>query len=267
MKHIVMYSGGIGSYLAARRVIKKYGKNKTTLLFTDTLMEDEDLYRFLYESTCYLGVELVYLREGRDVWQVFRDTKFLGNSRIAPCTRILKQQLARTWIEKNFTPEEVTLYLGIDWSEDHRLEKVKINWSPFKVEAPMMEEPYLSKDEMIRILESSGIRKPRLYDMGFSHNNCGGFCCRAGQGHFANLLEKMPERFAYHEKKEQEIREYLGKNVSILKRQKDKKVSPYTLKQLREDIEQKNEKIDRYDIGGCGCFIEESRSKYIFKYN
>lgn len=47
MKHIVNYSGGVGSWAVAKRVIARHGAENTTLLFTDTLIEDSDLYRFL----------------------------------------------------------------------------------------------------------------------------------------------------------------------------------------------------------------------------
>jgi 3'-phosphoadenosine 5'-phosphosulfate sulfotransferase (PAPS reductase)/FAD synthetase len=260
--HIIMFSGGVGSFMAAKRVVEEYGAESTILLFTDTKTEDEDLYRFVTETTTYLKSKLVSLSDGRDVWEVFKDVKFLGNSRIAPCTRILKQTLARKWIEANYDPEDVRLYVGIDWSEEHRLEKIKENWKPYKIFAPLTDKPYLSKEDIFRVLKKIGIRRPRLYDMGFSHNNCGGFCCKAGQGHFANLLQQMPERYAYHEKKEEEMRKYLGRDIAILKRQKDNRSFPYTLKQLREDIELKDKQIDLLDIGGCGCFIEESRCEY-----
>jgi hypothetical protein len=51
MKHIIFYSGGIGSWMTAKRVIDKEGKENAVLLFTDTLIEDEDLYRFLKETS------------------------------------------------------------------------------------------------------------------------------------------------------------------------------------------------------------------------
>lgn len=50
MKHVVMFSGGAGSWAAAKRVAERHGTADLTLLFTDTLMEDEDLYRFLHEA-------------------------------------------------------------------------------------------------------------------------------------------------------------------------------------------------------------------------
>ena len=48
--HIVFFSGGISSFFTAKRVAEKYGKERTRLLFTDTLYEHEDLYEFLKEE-------------------------------------------------------------------------------------------------------------------------------------------------------------------------------------------------------------------------
>lgn len=45
MKHVVMFSGGIGSWATAQRVIDKYGPDAVTLLFADVLGEDQDCYR------------------------------------------------------------------------------------------------------------------------------------------------------------------------------------------------------------------------------
>lgn len=48
MKHIVLYSGGLGSYFTAKRLIERgIPKEDIVLLFTDTKIEDIDLYRFL----------------------------------------------------------------------------------------------------------------------------------------------------------------------------------------------------------------------------
>ena len=56
MKHVVMFSGGAGSWAAAKRVAERHGTADLTLLFTDTLMEDEDLYRFLHEAAAAVFV-------------------------------------------------------------------------------------------------------------------------------------------------------------------------------------------------------------------
>jgi len=255
MKHIVFYSGGIGSWATAKRVIAKHGTKDTILLFTDTLVEDEDLYRFIDQTVEEMGVEYHRVADGRTPFEVYRDERYLGNSRIAPCSHKLKQDTANKWIAGNFQPNECILYLGIDWTEEHRTTAPRKNWHPYRVEFPMCEEPYVTKEEMLGELKRLGIETPRLYRMGFAHNNCGGFCCRAGQGHYANLLKQIPERFAYYEEKEEEMRRFLDKDVAMMKKTKDKKTFPYTLRQLRQDIEA-SEVIDTNDIGGCGCFVD-----------
>lgn len=257
MKHIVQYSGGICSFFAAKRVVEKYGKENVILLFCDTLIEDEDLYRFIDDTVKYLDCEFVRVADGRTPFEVYKDENFLGNSRIAHCTKILKIKQARTWLKENYPdPSECKLYLGIDWTEEHRKPAITNNWKPYAVEFPMCEEPLLDKTDMIGYLKSINIEIPRLYKMGFAHNNCGGFCCKAGQGHWVKVLETMPDKFAKWEKEEEEVRQHIGKDVAMMKKQKDGVKFPYTLHQLRLDYEN-NAEIDKLDIGGCGCFSEE----------
>jgi 3'-phosphoadenosine 5'-phosphosulfate sulfotransferase (PAPS reductase)/FAD synthetase len=257
MKHIVSFSGGAGSYMAAKRVIEEHGAENTLLVFTDTKIEDQDLYRFMDDTVKDLGAEFIKLEDGRDVWQVFFGEKYIGNTRNGNCTRNLKQIVFREWIEANYNPDECIVYLGIDWSEEHRYTKAIPHWEPYTVKAPLCEAPFIDKSDIFKVLESKGIEVPRLYKLGFQHNNCGGFCVKAGHGHFKNLLEKMPERFAYHEAKELEWQEYTGKNNTILRDRKGGTTKPLTLKDFREAIEKDNPnqcQLELDDFGGCGCY-------------
>ena len=305
MKHIIFYSGGVGSWMAAKRVAKKYGAENMICLFTDTLIEDEDLYRFLLETTQEIfGVDqsdlieltkeippvghetmserkmflrelaektrqrnpqFVWINDGRDPWDVFRDVKWIGNSRIAPCSHKLKQEVSRKWIEENFSPNECVLYLGIDWTEEHRTKAPRKNWEPYRVEFPLCEEPLIDKNKMKEALKNLGIDLPRLYKQGFAHNNCGGFCVRAGHGHFVNLLEKNPQLFRYHEEKELEMRELLNKDVAILRRTRNGVKRPLTLRELRLEHESGSDQIDLFDIGGCGCFVSDDDIDFLEK--
>ena len=81
MKHIVMFSGGLGSWMTGKIVAERHGTDDLILLFADTLIEDEDLYRFLEEGAESIGGEFLRIAEGRTPWQEFFDTRFLGNSR------------------------------------------------------------------------------------------------------------------------------------------------------------------------------------------
>lgn len=254
-RHVVMFSGGIASWAAARRVAEAHGTDDLVLLFTDTKTEDPDLYRFLDDAAADVGGQLVKLADGRDIWQVFRDSRFLGNTRADPCSRILKRQLARRWVEANCDPDTTTVYLGIDWTETHRLPRSVAAWLPFRVEAPMCDRPYRMRTELMAELEGRGIRPPRLYDLGFAHNNCGGGCVKAGRGQFAQLLAVLPDRYAEWEAGEESVRQHLGADVAILRDRRGGETKPLTLRAMREAI-QAGETVPMDEIGGCACFEE-----------
>jgi hypothetical protein len=237
-------------------VAKRHGTQNLILLFADTQIEDEDLYRFLEESAQDVGGKLIRLKEGRDPWEVFFDERFLGNTRIDPCSKILKRQFLRRWVEDNLDPDEAVLYLGIDWTEEHRIDKAAKYWGEWDVRAPMCEPPLKDKHDMLDMLEDAGIEPPRLYKLGFPHNNCGGFCIKAGEAHFRLLYETMPDRYAYHEEKEQEFREFIEKDVAVL-RDRDTG-DPMTLREFRLRLEEDREQVDEHAWGGCGCFSEPS---------
>lgn len=253
-----MFSGGAGSWGAAKRIAERHGTDELTLLFADTLIEDEDLYRYLGEAAANVGGELVRIAEGRDPWQVFFDRRFLGNSRIDPCSAVLKRDYMRAWLEEHCEPEETVVYLGFDWSEIHRAERAAGYWDPWRVESPLCDRPYLEKSELLTELKAQGIEPPRLYGLGFSHNNCGGFCIKAGQAQFEHLLRVMPERYRYHEGREQELREYLDKDVAILTETVRGEVRPLTLRAFRERLERQPELFDASAWGACSCFDGEA---------
>lgn len=246
-----MFSGGAASWAAARRTVERHGVSDVTLLFSDTRSEDEDLYRFLGEAAADVGAPLVRISDGRDIWQVFKDERFLGNSRADPCSRILKRELTRSWLADN--APEATIVLGLDWTEMHRVERAVSAWAPYAVEAPLAEKPYRVRAELLADLEQRGIEPPRLYRLGFAHNNCGGGCVKAGQSHFVQLLQVFPSRFAEWETKEEEVRQHIGADVAILRDRTEGDTKPLTLRLLREQVEA-GATMPLWEMGGCACF-------------
>jgi hypothetical protein len=297
---IVQFSGGGGSWAAAKRVAEQYGTADLTLLFSDTLIEDQDCYRFLLEGAANVfGLApaidlqerslalpepypqaamlerkrqltalradtkgrlpfLAWIAEGRTPHETFRDERMLGNSRFDPCSKILKRQLIDRWKQAHCDPADTICYVGIDWSEKHRYDALAARWAAkggWKYEAPLCEAPWLTPRDVRDWMRAEGMPPPRLYALGFHHNNCGGGCIKAGQGHWAHLLRTFPERYAWWEAHEQEMRDYLGKDVSMLTdRRGDGKKKPLTLTVLRERV-QSGGQIDLFDIGGCGCAL------------
>ena len=298
MDHIVFFSSGAASWATAKRVAASQGTENLKLLFTDTLNEDADNYRFLIEGAAnVLGAEisltlrqwaaavppvweiearkeeipklaerameelpgLVWLIDGRDVWDVFRDVRYIGNNRVDPCSRVLKRESARKWIKTNYNAlpaNEACLYLGLDWSEEHRGDAPRQHWFPFQVRYPLMERPLLTKQDILDWAELDGVNPPQMYSEEFDHANCAGFCVKTGQGQFYRLLMNRPEVYAYHERRQEEVMEQTGITNGFIRKTIDKELHYLTLRQFREQV-QGGEQVDMFSVGGCDCFMPE----------
>jgi len=241
-------------------VIERHGKEGVLLLFADTTIEDEDLYRFVEESVKFLDVPLKTLCDGRTPWEVCRDVKFIANSRIDPCSRVLKRELLNSWRDDNCDPAETVIHFGMDWTELHRLERLRKLDKRWDFRGYMTEEPYLDKSDMIAEVERLGLEVPRLYKLGFAHNNCGGFCFKSGQAQFKLLLETMPERYAEHEEEERrlsgEVNAKGGVQPTILRDRSNGTVVPLSLEAFRKRLQLQPDLFDKHEWGGCGCAID-----------
>jgi hypothetical protein len=198
---------------------------------------------------------LMWVSDGRTPWETFYAKRYLGNSLVDPCSTLLKRELLRAWIEDHREPDDTIVHLGIDWSEIHRFEKAKPNWIPWRVEAPLTEKPLIGKAEINAALRERDIELPRLTALGFPHNNCGGFCVKAGMGQFVHLLRNDPELFAYHEEEERRFRAWIQKDVTILHQTRGGVKHFVSLQELRERTEA-GEQLGRDMSGGCGCAID-----------
>lgn len=259
-RHVVMLSGGITSWAAARRVSDQHGTDRLTLLFADTLIEDEDLHRFLGDVERDIGVPITRVVDGRTPEQVDVDRRWLSNSRTAQCSLELKIKPCRRWLTEHTDPTSATVYVGIDWTthDAGRLPAIQRGWAPWPVHAPLLDPPHLTKADCISIARQRGITEPRLYALGFAHNNCGGRCIRGGQAQWAHLLRVFPDRYAAAEAHEGRMRDMLGADVTILRDRTGGTTKPLPLAELRRRIEAaaEPELFDPYDWGGCGCFTE-----------
>lgn len=254
MIYLVNVSGGLTSFEALRRTLDRYGKEHTHAIFADTLIEDEDLYRFLSDQERYFGIEIERIVEGRTPFQVMKGERCITMQEMAPCSKILKRESIERVIASRYATGTYTRVFGMDWTEMHRVKRLTDALAPQPVWFPLCERPYVDKCQIATYLEKIGIAVPRLYNLGFTHNNCGGGCVKAGQAHWAHLYYTMPERYATWEEQEEEIRQHLHKNVSILRIRKGTESTPLTLRAFRLRLESGDTDYDKSDWGGCGCF-------------
>lgn len=230
--HVVQYSGGISSWAVARQVISHHGSQDVVLLFADALVEDPDLYRFLTDSAALFELPITRVADGRTPFEVFWDQKFLGNSRVAPCSHLLKQLPCRRWLQENADPDDTVVYVGIGEAEQQRTRAITAAWAPWKVRFPLLGQPALTPEVLREQARALGLITPAMYDQGFAHNNCGGICVRAGHKHWRRVLQLHPDRFPQAEKEENRFREVHG-DVAILKDRRGGKTRPLPLSDFR----------------------------------
>lgn len=236
-RHVVMFSSGCGSAAAACRVVDRYGQDNVTLLFADVNGEHPDNYRFLHEAADWAGGDLVVLdNDGRTIWDVFRDERFLANTRVDVCSRVLKREPMRRWLNEHRDPADTVVHLGFDITEEHRVQRARPHWVPWQVEAPLCWDPPIWKDQAINMLRDAGIEPPLLTRQGYPHANCGGGCVKAGIGQWRKLWMLDPDTYRSWEQGEDEIRDQLG-NVTILRDRRGGATRPLPLSELRERLE------------------------------
>lgn len=254
MNHIVQFSGGLASYFAAQRVVNLFGKKDVVLLFSDTLIESEDLYRIMPSYVQDVGARLERIADGRTPFQIFKDVRFIGNSRIDPCSQILKRKLCRDWMEKNFTPENAILYVGITWDEG-REDEIRERWKPWTVEFPMCDAPFITKKDMIRETLAKGLEVSRAYTEGYPHDNCGGGCVKAGISQWVHLYKTRVEVYRMWATGEKEAQEEIGEPYSILRDRRNGDTRPMSLMELEKRILANDPTLPKYEWGGCGCGV------------
>lgn len=255
MRHIVSFSGGMGSFAEAAACVEVFGARDTTLLFADTLIEDYDLYRFMGDCVEFLGCEFIVISEGRTPFDVFKAVKFMGNTRIDPCSKILKREFLTAYIRRNYRPDDVHIHLGLDYSESHRLDGVRARTAPWTYRSLLVERGVIiPKDYSIRF----GIDPPRLYSFGLGHNNCGGFCVKAGLGHYKRLLEGDRRQYLAFENDEAAVYEAVPNAKPFLRKVIDGELRYITLKDYRLMLENTPACVspdEALEFGGCGCAV------------
>lgn len=198
----------------------------------------------------------IWLMNGNDPWSLFKENSCIGNNLRPICSHFLKQTLAYKYVTNNY--KDCSIYVGIDLTEKKRLNQIEHFWQPYKVHAPLMEDKnYLPRYKIIEKLNQLEIDVPELYELGFTHNNCGGFCVRTGQNNFYRLLKILPDVYKYHEEKEEELRKHLGKDVSIMMDRNNQETNPLTMRTFRLKVESGWRPLSLdYNDNGCGCFID-----------
>lgn len=212
--------------------------------------------------------ELIWLSVGKDPWETFRDERYLGNSRRDPCSKKLKRIVLDKWLALAADPSIDVLIYGIGEHEKHRFDDVDKDGNPTGIKHRLATKGWTAEAPLIGLPEinptwhmhKEGLRPARNYSLGYLHDNCGGFCVKAGKAHYQNRYRVHPERYAYDTMMERKIAEYLGKSVTIMREVVGKKKRNLSLAEFGERLKASPEITYDYEPGGsgCGCMLDEA---------
>ena len=138
----------------------------------------------------------------RDRENVIKQFRYNNGPYGAKCTEVLKKRVRKEWEDahKDF---DITYVWGFDIDEKHRAERLDESMSEFKHEYPLIER-MLTKQDAHAILDRLGIKRPVMYDLGYSNNNCVG-CVKGGMGYWNKIRVDFPEVFDRMAKLEREV--------------------------------------------------------------
>jgi hypothetical protein len=245
MIQIGSVSSGLSSSIAFDRLINKYPDAMP--VFEDVLFEDDDNYRFLEDCEKRWGKKIIRLCEGRTPYEVSFAHHTIPNSLLAPCSFELKIDLFKAWL-LTLPDQDITIHIGFDFRELERMERSREGYAKmgYKVDFPLEWKPIEFRPYSQVVKEDWGIDPPRMYQMGYTHANCGGRCCKQGQGDWIRTLVHFPERFAQIEQWEKNMRTISEKHSkrSILKRIVGKETQSLTLEQLRKEYDAVDGRMD-----------------------
>jgi len=185
IRHILSLSGGKDSTALA-----VYMRNRVSAMeyvFCDTQKELAETYEYLERVEAYLGKSIVRLNaeRGFDHWlKVY--SGYLPSSRIRWCTRMLKIKP----FEQYVGDDRVLSYIGIRADEDR---EGYISTKPNITPVYPFKEDGITKEDVFRILEESGMGLPEYYKWR-TRSGCY-FCFFQRKAEWVGLKENHPDLF------------------------------------------------------------------------
>jgi hypothetical protein len=208
---VVWFSCGASSAVASKYAIQKY--DNIDIVYCDTGGEHESNMIFLHECEEWIGRDIKILKSKKytDHFDVFRKTKYLSGIQGARCTTELKKKLRLEYQR----PDDVHVF-GFTLEEQSRAKRFE-DYNPELFVDWILIDKGLDKQSCLGILWQSGIKLPKMYDLGYNHNNCIG-CVKGGKGYWNKIRIDFPEHFDRMAKIEREIEHSIFRDMDTNER-------------------------------------------------
>lgn len=191
-------SAGVSSFVSGYLT-----KDVDEYIYIDIENQHPDSMRFIKDCEKVLNKPIHILKSNyENVQNVIRQFRFINGIHGAKCTEILKKRVRKEW-EYAHKDRDITYVWGFDFSERNRADRLVESIPEFGHEFPLIDRMLLKQDAHA-ILERLGIKRPAMYDLGYSNNNCIG-CVKGGMGYWNKIRVDFPEVFDCMAKLEREV--------------------------------------------------------------
>ena len=192
-------SAGVSSFIAGYLVKDTVDE----FIYTHIDNQHPDSLRFIKDCEKVLGKKITILQSNyKSVDNVIKTFGFINGPYGAKCTEILKKRVRKEW---EYGKKDLTYVWGFDCSkrERARAERTLQSMPEFKHEFPLIERN-LTKEDCHGLLKQLGIKRPKMYDLGYRNNNCIG-CVKGGMGYWNKIRIDFPEVFKQRAEEERKV--------------------------------------------------------------
>ena len=194
------FSAGVSSAVATKLAIADIDK----IIYQHIDDQDEDTLRFVTDCEAWFGKPIEIIQSPlKTVEAACRYRHYVAGPTGAACTRMLKRELRKEWEYQNLFFAWPAYVWGFDVNEQDRADQRKREMPDCRHRFPLIENG-LTKSNAHGLLAAAGIRRPKMYDLGFPNNNCVG-CVKGGKAYW-NLIRRLrPDVFWQRAIMEREI--------------------------------------------------------------
>lgn len=195
---VCWFSTGVSSFIACYLT-----PDIDKIIYTHNDSQHPDSWRFLHDCEKFLRREIEPLRseEYFSVDDVIEKRRYINGPAGALCTFELKKRVRQKWECENGIGH--TYVWGYDVNERYRAENILKSMPEFNHEFPLIDYG-LTKQDCHEICLRLGLKRPVMYDLGYSNNNCIA-CVKGGMGYFNKIRVDFPDAFLRRARQEREI--------------------------------------------------------------
>ena len=182
------FSCGAASAVATKLILAE--GNPVTIAYCYVKEEHTDNLRFLKDCEEWFGQKILILKNEKydgSCHKVF-EKNFFSTPHGSPCTTHLKKK-----VRLKFQKPNDVLVFGYTAEEEERLNTFIDRNNEVPVRAPLIEKG-LTKSEVLAMIENANIELPKMYKLGYDHNNCIG-CVKGGMGYWNKIRLDFPKQF------------------------------------------------------------------------